>query len=117
MTEVLRRTFQQSDLDAFGVLSGGNGRIHTDPGYAAGTSYGRTLVQGMLIAALMSRAVTKALPERAGSARLDLTFVAPVHPGTEIRIRQIAEGEHPRFEAVTDDGVVLAATLNPSEQG
>jgi acyl dehydratase len=115
MTDVLHRTFHQSDLDAFGELSGGDGRIHTDPEYAAGTSYGHTLVQGMLIAALMGRAVATALPDR-HNTRMDLTFVAPVHPGTEIRIRQTDHGERLRFEAITDAGVVLAAILTPSEQ-
>ncbi|MGE0215618.1 MaoC family dehydratase [Mycolicibacterium sp.] len=117
MTEVLRRTFDQSDLDAFGAVSGGDGRIHTDPDYAAGTRYGRTLVQGMLLVALMERAVGIALPGRRLDARLDITFVAPVHTGVEIRINVAEKGDRPRFDAVTDTGVVMTATLDPTGQG
>jgi acyl dehydratase len=116
MTEVLRRCFDQRDLIDFGALSGGDGRIHTDPEYAAGTRYGHTLVQGMLISALMEHAAATANPGRRLDARFDITFVAPVGPGTEIVIRQIDRGDRPRFEALTDAGVVAAATLSPSEQ-
>lgn len=116
MTVVIRRTFSQADLDEFARISGGDGRIHTDPVYAAATRFGHTLTQGMLLLALMEQAIAVALPGRRSDSRLDVTFVAPVGVGQEVRITQL---EHPtvhRFVASTDVGTVLTATLTMKGQ-
>ncbi|WP_172650804.1 MaoC family dehydratase [Rhodococcus opacus] len=116
MTEILRRTFVQADLDRFGRISGGDGLIHTDPDYAAATPFGHTLVQGMLLVGLMERAVGTVAPTRRDT-RLDVTFVAPVGPGMVVVIRQVDDADPPRFEAAADGKVVLVATLEPIDQG
>lgn len=115
MTEVLRRTFSQDDLDQFGRISGGDGRIHTDPEYASATRFGHTLTQGMLLVALMERAIAIAVPGRRAGGRLDVTFVAPVGVGQEIRIIHLDDPSGGRFEASTDLGTVLTAALITKE--
>jgi acyl dehydratase len=114
MTVILRHSFTQHNLDDFGRLSGGDGRIHTDPDYAAGTLFGHTVVQGMLLVALVEQAVSTVLPDGRTGAHLDVTFVAPVGVGQEIAIHQIhhTTTPDPQFEATTDAGVVLVATLS-----
>ena len=76
-------TFTQSDIDCFGQVSGGTGHIHTDPDYAAGTTFGRTLVQGLYLMALVMRAVTEGAP---GAGQVSCRFVAPVGSGDELRV-------------------------------
>ena len=115
MSEILRRTFAQADIDRFGRVSGGDGLIHTDPDYAAATPFGHTLVQGMLLVALMERAVGAVAPQRLDS-RLDVKFVAPVGPGMEVCIEQIDGTDPPRCEASADGKVVLVATVTPMDQ-
>lgn len=118
MTVILRHRFTQHDLDHFGYISGGDGRIHTDAEYAADTSFGHTVVQGMLLVALVERAVSVALPDGRANARLDVTFVGPVGVEQEVAVSQIRRPPtlDPRFEATTSAGVVLVATLTREDQ-
>lgn len=116
MTVVLTHTFSQDDLDAYGAVSGGNGRIHTDPAYAAETSFGHTLVQGLLLAALVEHAVSLSRPEGRAGTRLDITFVAPVAVGHELTVVRRADLLPEQFVASTAHGTVLAARLITQEQ-
>ncbi|GAA5167968.1 MULTISPECIES: MaoC family dehydratase [Amycolatopsis] len=116
MTTVLRMTFGQDDVDRFGRFSGGDGRIHTDPGYARSTPFGRTLVQGMLLVALVERAVELVESPARADSRLDVTFVAPVGVGDEVAITHTRKGTSARFEATTSAGTVLVAVLHPTEE-
>ncbi|MBW0105972.1 MaoC/PaaZ C-terminal domain-containing protein [Pseudonocardia sp. KRD291] len=92
------RTITQDDIDAFGVLSGGTGLIHTEPDYAASTRFGATLVQGIFLAAL----VQQELPP--GWTALELQFVAPVRVGTPIEIVLGSDRGGLAIEVRTPDG-------------
>jgi 3-hydroxybutyryl-CoA dehydratase len=39
----------QADFYLFAEISGGDNPIHVDPGYAAGSRFGRTLAHGMML--------------------------------------------------------------------
>ncbi len=90
MTTV-RVRFTQDDVDAFGQLSGGTGHIHTDPEFAAGTRFGRPLVQGLYLLAVVERALDDVTPDWTD---LQVRFVAPVRVGDEflITVAEDADG-------------------------
>lgn len=108
------RTFTQDDIDAFGQVSGGTGHIHTDPDYAAATPFGRTLVQGLYLLAVVMRAVDEAAP---GAREVSCRFVAPVGVGDEFRVVVREQPEAPGGLAVeaTVDGrpVVVGTAVDP----
>jgi acyl dehydratase len=79
----MRRVFTQDDVDAFGWLSGGTGHIHTDPEFAAATRFGRPLVQGLYLLAVVERALDEITPDWAD---LRVRFVAPVRVGDEFEV-------------------------------
>ncbi|GAA4936772.1 MaoC dehydratase-like protein [Actinomycetospora succinea] len=95
---VVRRTFTQDDIDAFGHVSGGTGHIHTDPEFAAATPFGRTLVQGLYLLALVERAVAEAAP---GRHEVSVRFVAPVGVGDEFRVEVRDHPDSPGDLAIT----------------
>jgi 3-hydroxybutyryl-CoA dehydratase len=115
----LRRTFTQEELDAFGYASGGAGHIHTDPEFAAATPFGRTLVQGLLLLAVVERAIETALPDpTVGWAELRVVFVAPVGVGDEFRV-EIAPADAPglvRVEAFAGSTTALVGTATIREE-
>jgi acyl dehydratase len=96
---IVSRSFSQDDLDAFGVVSGGTGHIHTDPDFAAGTPFGRTLVQGLFLLAVVEKALCEAVPTWSD---LSVKFVGPVGVGDEFRVEV-------RDQSGTPDGVSIEA--------
>ncbi|MDQ4116610.1 MAG: hypothetical protein M3235_06555 [Actinomycetota bacterium] len=75
--------FTQADVDAFGQVSGGTGHIHTDPAFAAATRFGRPLVQGLYLLAIVERALDEHATEWTD---LQVRFVAPVRVGDEFEV-------------------------------
>ncbi len=57
-----KRSFSQQDFDDFACLSGDNNPIHTDPVYAAKTSFGSTVAHGMLLYTGLSSALLNFIP-------------------------------------------------------
>lgn len=78
----------QDDVDAFGQVSGGTGHIHTDPEFAAATRFGRPLVQGLYLLALVENALDDVTEDWAD---LQVRFVAPVRVGDEFTVT-VTEG-------------------------
>lgn len=58
----LERRFSQDDFDRFARLSGDVNPIHVDPGFAAGTRFGRTVAHGMLLVSVLRGLVARLLP-------------------------------------------------------
>ncbi|MDO9524607.1 MAG: MaoC/PaaZ C-terminal domain-containing protein [Gemmobacter sp.] len=54
----------QAEFDTFAALSGDANPIHTDPGFAARSRFGRTVSHGMLIYAHLSALLTRLAPGR-----------------------------------------------------
>ncbi|WP_132431408.1 MaoC family dehydratase [Pseudonocardia endophytica] len=79
----MKRVFTQDDVDAFGRLSGGTGHIHTDPEFAAATRFGRPLVQGLYLLAVVERALDEVTTDWAD---LRVRFVAPVRVGDAFEV-------------------------------
>lgn len=86
-------SISQEEVNAFAQLSGDTNPIHTDPDFAAGTVFKRTVVHGMFVAAVFSRVMGAKFPGY-GSVYLSQTldFKRPVYPGEECKVRvQIEE--------------------------
>ena len=85
------RTITQDEVDRFADLTGDHNPIHLDPGYAAGTPFGGTIVHGYLTLALVVPLMAEVV-EVTGVATginygLDrLRFPAPVRVGSRIRV-------------------------------
>lgn len=100
----MTRSFTQDDMDAFGLVSGATGLIHTEPEYAATTPFGATLVPGILLAAL----VQQALPD--GWDAVDLRFVAPVQADTPFEVVITPAGDGYAVEGRIPDGPAVVGT-------
>lgn len=79
------RTIGANDVEAFAQISGDRNPLHFDPEFAAGTRFGRLVVQGGLTTALFNALVAMKLPGP-GSVFLhqDWTYPAPVYVGDTV---------------------------------
>ena len=79
------RTISRRDIELFTELSGDRNPIHYDDELAAGSRFGRVVVQGGVTSGLLNAVVAEDLPGP-GSVFLhvDWSFKAPVRPGDEI---------------------------------
>ena len=84
----IKKTIEQSDIDAFAEVTGDHNPVHVDEEFAKTTRFGRRIAHGMLTASLISSVLANKLPGE-GSVYLNQTlqFVAPVFPGDEITAR------------------------------
>ena len=86
---VIRRTVTETDNVLFTTMTMNPAPMHLDADYAAGTEFGRPLVNSMFTAALV---VGLSVPELtlgtivAQLGLTDVTFPAPVFPGDTIRV-------------------------------
>jgi 3-hydroxybutyryl-CoA dehydratase len=87
MKEVLRKTFDDTDVAEFARLSGDDNPIHLDADYAARTRFGGRIVHGLLTASLFSTLLGTRLPGP-GAIYLSQTldFRAPVRFGDPIDV-------------------------------
>jgi 3-hydroxybutyryl-CoA dehydratase len=105
---VSRRRVTQADFDRFAALSGDDNPIHVDVAFCATTRFGRTLCHGMLLYALIGRAVGELMP---GAQVLDseLKFPGPTFAGDELTIAiVIVEIDRQRKEWVLSARVTRA---------
>jgi acyl dehydratase len=79
------RTISRRDIELFTELSGDRNPIHYDDELAAGSRFGRVVVQGGVTSGLLNAVVAEDLPGP-GSVFLEVSwrFRAPVGPGDEI---------------------------------
>ncbi len=86
----LLHAITSADIERFATLSGDVNPLHTDPTYAASTSFKKPVVHGFFLGALVSQFVGTILPGKyALLLKEELTFKLPVYSGDELRI----EGE------------------------
>jgi acyl dehydratase len=84
----VRRTFTQSDLDRFAILSGDDNPIHVDPGFSARTKFGRTVAHGMFLYSVVCSVLGTRLPGP-GTIQVEqeLMFPTATPAGEEVEIR------------------------------
>ncbi|MGH7114640.1 MAG: MaoC/PaaZ C-terminal domain-containing protein [Stellaceae bacterium] len=91
-----RREFETAvggaDIDRFAALSGDASPMHIDPDFARRRGFDDRLVHGAYLVALASRLVGMSLPGRnALLLKVQMSFAAPVVPGTLVRVTGIVE--------------------------
>ncbi len=91
----------QALIDLYAEVSGDRNPLHTDPEFAATTTFGRTIAHGMMTLAFVSEAIESwAGPGWAEGGAIEVTFLSPVYPGDDVVISgTIAEADEP--EVVT----------------
>lgn len=107
--ETARRTVTEADIVAFTGLSGDFNPLHTDSVFAAGTTYGERIAQGVLVLAIAT-----GLRQRLGLFDGTLIgfleirnwrFSAPVRIGDTIRV--VNEVSELRETSKSDRGIVV----------
>ncbi len=86
----VERLIDQDQVERYARASGDFNPIHIDHEFAKSSQFGRTIANGMMIAASISEIMTTAFRiDWLRSGRLKLRFRAPVYPGDAI----VAQGE------------------------
>jgi acyl dehydratase len=97
---VIRRTVTETDNVLFTTMTMNPAPMHLDADYAAGTEFGRPLVNSMFTVALVVGLSVPELTLGTIVAQLglsDVTFPAPVFPGDTIRvISEVVEARESR---------------------
>lgn len=92
-------SFSQEQVNIFADLSGDKNPLHIDQQYAAESSFGKTIVHGVLTISIFSQIIGMEFPG-AGTIYLgqELQFKRPVFVGEEYRaeleVIEIIEGKH-----------------------
>ncbi|HEY3909057.1 MAG TPA: MaoC/PaaZ C-terminal domain-containing protein [Stellaceae bacterium] len=107
------------DIDRFAALSGDVSPLHIDADFARRRGFDDRLVHGAHLVALASRLVGMSLPGRnALLLKLEMSFAAPVAPGTRVRVtgtvEQLSEAVR---SAVVGIRITDAGTLAPLARG
>ena len=77
----------QALINLYAQISGDRNPLHTDPGFAATTPFGRTIAHGMMTLAFISEAIESwAGSGWAEGGAIDVTFLSPVYPGENVVI-------------------------------
>ncbi len=101
----------EDEARRFAELSGDWNPLHTDPAYAAGTSYRRTILHGAFSAGLISRMAGMHLPGRDCLLHaIKLKFVAPILPPARLRV-------HGSVTRERSDGGLVDVTISDSVSG
>jgi len=89
------RTFTADDVETFARLSGDRNPLHFDQAFAAGTKFGRLVVQGGLTTGLLHALVAMDMPGP-GTVFLsqDWKFTAPVYIGDTVTATATVRGVH-----------------------
>lgn len=92
-------SFSQEQVNDFAELSGDKNPLHIDPQYAAESSFGKTIVHGVLTISIFSQIIGMEFPG-AGTIYLgqELEFKRPVYVGEEytavLEVIETIEGKH-----------------------
>lgn len=88
-TQVLTRTITDIDVGVFEALSGDDNPLHMDDDFAAGTVFGRRVVHGLFVGALISTAHTRLTGAGFVYVGQELRFLAPVHIGDTLNVEVV----------------------------
>lgn len=91
--ETASRTVTEADVVSFAALSADYNRVHVDAEYAAGTSWGKRIAHGMLVASIVSGLNTRTVvnqllePSLIGMLEVNYRFPKPTLIGDTIKAR------------------------------
>ena len=93
------KTFTEADLQRFIEITGDVNPLHVDEEFAAGTPFGRRILQGMLTASIFSTMVGMLLPGTGAIYRSQtIRFLLPVYVGETVTahfvVRSVDRARH-----------------------
>ena len=93
------KTFTEADVQRFIEITGDVNPLHVDEEFAAGTPFGRRILQGMLTASIFSTMVGMLLPGTGAIYRSQtIRFLLPVHVGETVTahfvVRSVDHARH-----------------------
>jgi 3-hydroxybutyryl-CoA dehydratase len=89
-TASFKKVITENDVQKFAELSGDKNPLHVDERYATTTVFGRRIIHGMFIGALVSRLVGMELPgKRALLMEETLKFKKPAHIGDTLTVKGV----------------------------
>jgi acyl dehydratase len=90
--ETASRTVTEADVVSFAALSADYNRVHVDAEYAAGTSWGKRIAHGMLVASIVSGLNTRTVvnqllePSLIGLLEVSYRFPRPTFIGDTVKV-------------------------------
>ena len=93
----VERRITQDRIERYAEASGDFNPVHVDPEFAAASRFGTTIAHGMMVAATLAEAMTKAFRmDWLEGGRLKIRFRAPVFPGDTVSTFGKVESIHER---------------------
>ena len=93
----VERRVTQERIERYAEASGDFNPVHVDPEFAAASRFGTTIAHGMMVAATLAEAMTKAFRmDWLEGGRLKIRFRAPVFPGDTVSTFGKVESIHER---------------------
>lgn len=84
----------ENDVSRFSLVSGDYNPLHMDESYAGGTSFGKRVVHGMFLGALVSQFVGMYLPgTKALLIKEMIEFKKPVYIGETVKVKGVITGK------------------------
>lgn len=109
-------TLTQKEINRYANITGGIGKIHTDPEYAKTTQFKKTLVHGLYLVGLLEKEFMKATHPILDNWSTEVTFLKPVLVDQSFRF--IFEKENENEWAATifsNDETVLIGRIKKIE--
>lgn len=98
----------QAQVNEFAELSGGKGRLHVDPEFAAGTAFGGTVVHGLMLVGIVGSELRRHAGLRSCEPLdLQVVFRKPLLTGQIFKVRSRAADRGREVELVNAEGEVL----------
>ena len=121
------RVLTPEDVRTFADISGDDNPIHVDAAYAAGTRFGKPIVHGVLLLAIVSKVLGRDFPGPGSIAvAISCRFLRPVPVGDEITVEvkiseKVEKHGHVKVRIYVYNGNKIAlggeATIIPPQNG
>ncbi|MBE0644913.1 MAG: SDR family oxidoreductase [Bacteroidetes bacterium] len=103
----VKHLLTEEDVRRFTSLTGDDNRLHVDPTFAAGTTFSRPVVHGMLGASFISTLIGTKLPgDGALWHRQTLEFIRPVFVGDRLTVTAVVTAKQSRSRTIILDVVI-----------
>lgn len=109
-------TITEEAVSSFAALSGDKNPLHVDDSYAATTQFGKRVVHGMYLGALVSRLIGMELPgTKALLVRESLTFKKPAYIDDVVMVKGVVIRKSDALQLITIAVTITRDTLTLAE--
>ena len=94
-------SYSQEEVNLYAQLTGDDNPIHLDEAFAAGTTFGKRIMHGMLGASIFTKVMGTTFPGHGSVYRSqDIKFMRPMFPGVEYKAVFTVIETNPRVHLV-----------------